>query len=324
MKNNKAKIGIGIIIILILIIGAFSLIMVSKNEQKKKNEVFQQNFTQAENINVAKNNNINNLFDLYLGKANEIMMYANNKFKDPDYQTLYGTIEVSNVAGDKFVKLENDLEKNIAQNGDVNLQNSLGNQKKIWEEYLVNQNNTLKGEKENTRLMNKGYNYLSVAANVIYFNIYNCLENNGINPQISENYFGNELASIGNINRENNLTEKQKEYIKKEVDQLNYTEIKGNNIINGAVGSKGSILEAYKEINTLWTTTLNEEYTSLKAESPNKEVIIRNETPWLTFKTAMCNEAGKEYTNGTESQLANIKMNIRLTQQQAFNLLSYS
>lgn len=324
MKNNKVKMSIGIIILIIIIIGIFSVILFNKNEKEKKAKAFEQKFIEAENVNVGKNNNLNNLFGLYEGKANEIMNHTNNKFTDEDYQTLYGKIELSEVSGDKLIKLENDLEKNIVQNTDLNTKTSLDNQQKIWDNYLSAENNAIKKEKEDIRLANRANNYLSLTANVVYFNIYNYLDNNGINPQFSSNYFQNELASVGNSSNKINLTESQKNYINKKISAMNCIEIQANNIINGAVGNKTSIVDAYNKIDTMWSNYLNEEYKELKEQSPYKNIIINNEIPWTNFKTDMCNQIATQYTSPTEKELAKTRMDIRLTEQQAFNLLSYS
>lgn len=102
-------------------------------------------------------------------------------------------------------------------------------------------------------------------------------------------------------------------------------EINSSSSLNGVnMNNANDAIKVYQNILASWTSQINDCYSYIKANSGgsiNPTNLTQTEMQWITFRNNLVQNAGNGLT-GANKQLAELRMNIMMTQLQSYNLIT--
>ena len=136
--------------------------------------------------------------------------------------------------------------------------------------------------------------------------------NTGVDPLLSSQfmqvYSGKQNATYNKFIGDVTLTQNKSANLAGQMNKNNATDV----------------LDTYNQIYALWNTQIDNVYNYIKANSNGyigPKNLTQSEKVWINFRDTMINEAGAGLT-GTNKEIAQKRMAIRMTQLQTYNLMA--
>ncbi|MGL5068352.1 MAG: hypothetical protein ACRC6T_11140 [Sarcina sp.] len=281
----------------------------------------------AQNINLSETAQLESSSNLYITQISILENQITQKLQSVIKNTgttnsmVNGLLESSQIWDNQIHKMLQFIKVNLTTH-----------QLEIFNKQVALSKNFIINEIKETQSVNSGekIQYLNSATQALYmsgrstnFLLFNYIINNGINPQLSNQYaFSNQAIFSADNGNLNHYTPQQLDFIKQYKDDFNLTQEKSNNYMTLVKENKMSVSTAYSNINKAWTVTLNNIYQELSNVSKQSETPSEYNKIWLNYKSEMVNLEAQMYSNKTEQNLAKQRLSIRLTQMECYNLLN--
>lgn len=151
--------------------------------------------------------------------------------------------------------------------------------------------------------------------NMAYFLVYAYGPTSNIkDPQLGQS-FGSSYTVFTNQNKT----------VQKYSSAFANQEINSSSSLNGVnMNNANDAIKAYQNILASWTSQIDDCYSYIKANSGgsiNPTNLTQTEMKWITFRNNLVQNAGNGLT-GANKQLAELRMNIMMTQLQSYNLIT--